>query len=211
MAELGTIAGLGMIVAFALTIVLLPALLVLLRAPQAGMKEIGFTMLAPVDDLVHRHRRSVLLVAGLAAIVACALLPLLRFDFNPLNLKSPKVEVDDDAAGHAARSRLEFSTPSTFSVPSLADAVPLARRLADLPEVSRVVSLNTFVPEYQKEKLALIGDAVDVVVPVLDVEPTEPPTRRRAAAEARGDGNLVAASGGAEPGRGRRRLGPSSG
>ena len=63
-AELGTIAGLGMIVAFALTIVLLPALLVLLRAPQAGMKEIGFTMLAPVDDLVHRHRRSVLFVAG---------------------------------------------------------------------------------------------------------------------------------------------------
>lgn len=37
-AELGTIAGLGMIVAFVLTIVLLPAFLVLLRAPQAGMK-----------------------------------------------------------------------------------------------------------------------------------------------------------------------------
>ena len=34
-AELGTIAGLGMIVAFALTIVLLPALLVLLRAPAS--------------------------------------------------------------------------------------------------------------------------------------------------------------------------------
>ena len=61
-------------------------------------------------------------------------------------------------------------------VPSLADAVPLARRLADLPEVSRVVSLNTFLPENQKEKLVLIGDAVDVVEPVLDVEPAKPAT-----------------------------------
>ena len=64
----------------------------LLRAPQAGMKEVGFTMLAPVDDLVHRHRRGVLVVALLVAIAAAALLPLLRFDYNPLNMKSPRVE-----------------------------------------------------------------------------------------------------------------------
>ena len=52
-AELGTIAGLGMIVAFALSIVLLPALLVLLRFPPARTAEVGFTMLAPVDRFVH--------------------------------------------------------------------------------------------------------------------------------------------------------------
>src|SRR6266851_2242822 len=46
-AELGTVAGLGMIVAFALTIVLLPALLALLRFPPARMAEVGITMLAP--------------------------------------------------------------------------------------------------------------------------------------------------------------------
>ena len=48
-AELGAIAGLGMIVAFCLSIVLLPALLVLLRFPPARMAEVGFAMLAPVD------------------------------------------------------------------------------------------------------------------------------------------------------------------
>ncbi|MGD9880751.1 MAG: MMPL family transporter [Reyranella sp.] len=174
-AELGTIAGLGMIVAFTLTIVLLPAFLVLVRAPQAGMKEVGFTMLAPVDDFVRRHRRAVLLGAFLAGIAACALLPLLRFDFNPLNLKSPKVE--SMATLQDLRHDPDWSL-DTINVlaPSLADAAPLARRLAELPEVSRVVSLNTFLPEQQKEKLVLIGDAVDVVAPVLDVEPAKPAT-----------------------------------
>src|SRR5262249_60588602 len=47
-AELGTIAGLGMIVAFALCILLLPALLVLLRFPAAQMAEGGFTVLCPL-------------------------------------------------------------------------------------------------------------------------------------------------------------------
>ena len=174
-AELGTIAGLGMMVAFTLTIVLLPTVLILLRAPQAGMKEVGFTMLAPVDDLVHRHRRAVLVVALLAAIAAAALLPLLRFDYNPLNLKSPRVE--SMATLHDMQHDRNWSLDAiNILAPSLADAVPLARRLADLPEVSRVVSLNSFMPENQKEKLVLIGDAVDVVEPVLDVEPAQPAT-----------------------------------
>src|SRR4029077_4236445 len=59
-AELGTITGLGMIVAFVLSVVLLPALLVLLRQPTGRMAEVGFTMLAPVDAFVLRHRRGVL-------------------------------------------------------------------------------------------------------------------------------------------------------
>jgi hopanoid biosynthesis associated RND transporter like protein HpnN len=174
-AELGTIAGLGMIVAFVLSIVLLPALLVLLRAPEGGMQEVGFTMLAPVDDLVHRHRRSVLVVAFLAALVSCALLPLLRFDFNPLDLKNAKVE--SMTTLHDMQHDPEWSLDAiNVLAPSLADAAPLARRLADLPEVSKVVSLDTFMPEHQRDKLVLIADAVDIVGPVLDVEPAEPPT-----------------------------------
>ena len=174
-AELGTVAGLGMIIAFALTIVLLPALLVVLRAPEAGMKEVGFTMLAPVDDFVHRHRRAVLVVAFLAALVASALLPLLRFDYNPLNLKSPRVE--SMATLHDMQHDRNWSLDAiNVIVPSLIDAMLVTSRLTDLPEVSRVVSLNSFVPENQKEKLVLIGDAVDVLEPVLEVDPAAPPT-----------------------------------
>ena len=106
-AELGTIAGLGMIVAFVLSVVLLPALLILLRPPSGRMAEVGFTMLAPVDAFVLRHRRGVLAAALVAAIVSCALLPLVRFDFDPLNLRSSKVEVDGDPARPRIRSRLD--------------------------------------------------------------------------------------------------------
>jgi hopanoid biosynthesis associated RND transporter like protein HpnN len=174
-AELGTVAGLGMAVAFVLTIVLLPALLVVLRAPQGGMAEVGFTVLAPVDSFVHRHRRLVLGVALAAAVGSCALLPLLRFDFNPLNLKSTRVE--SMTTLHDMVSDPDWTLDAiNVLAPSVADAASLARRLGDLPEVSRVVSLNSFVPEYQRNKLMLIADAVDTVAPVLDVEPAEPPS-----------------------------------
>jgi hopanoid biosynthesis associated RND transporter like protein HpnN len=172
-AELGTVAGLGMAVAFVLTIVLLPALLVVLRAPEGGMAEVGFTMLAPVDSFVHRHRRRVLGVALAAAVVSAALLPLLRFDFNPLNLKSARVE--SMTTLHDMVSDPDWTLDAiNVLAPSVTDAASLARRLGDLPEVSRVVSLNSFVPEYQRNKLMLIADAVDTVAPVLDVEPAEP-------------------------------------
>jgi hopanoid biosynthesis associated RND transporter like protein HpnN len=174
-AELGTVAGLGMAVAFVLTIVLLPALLVVLRAPEGGMAEVGFTMLAPVDSFVHRHRRRVLGVALAAAVVSAALLPLLRFDFNPLNLKSARVE--SMTTLHDMVSDPDWALDAiNVLAPSVTDAASLARRLGDLPEVSRVVSLNSFVPEYQRNKLMLIADAVDTVAPVLDVEPAEPPS-----------------------------------
>ncbi len=174
-AELGTVAGLGMGIAFVLTVVLLPALLVVLRAPQGGLAEVGFTVLGPVDSFVHRNRRLVLGTALAAAVVSLALLPRLRFDFNPLDLKSAKVE--SMTTLHDMVSDPDWTLDAiNVLAPSVADAASLARRLGELPEVARVVSLNSFVPEYQRNKLMLIGDAVDTVAPVLDVEPAEPPT-----------------------------------
>lgn len=174
-AELGAIAGLGMIVAFVLSIVLLPALLMLLRPSAKGMAEVGFTMLAPVDALVRRHRRAVLVVALAAAVASCALLPLLRFDFNPLNLKSSRVE--SMTTLQALASDPDW-TPNAINVlaPSLAASEALVRRLDALPEVSRTVTLASFVPARQKEKLALIGDAAMRLKPVLAVTPLAPPS-----------------------------------
>ena len=62
-----------MIVAFVLSIVLLPTLLVLLRFPAARKAEVGIAMLAPVDRFVARHRFGVLASALVAAIVSTAL------------------------------------------------------------------------------------------------------------------------------------------
>ena len=143
MAELGAIAGLGMIVAFVLTIVLLPALLMVLRPSGKGMAEVGFSMLAPVDTFIHRRRRAVLAVASVAAVASLALLPQLRFDFDPLNLKSRTVELMTTLkaltairvdAQHDQRAR-----------PFAGGGAARGAQLAALPEVSRTVTLATFV------------------------------------------------------------------
>src|SRR6185312_7565840 len=174
-AELGAIAGLGMIVAFVLTIVLLPALLMVLRPSGKGMAEVGFTMLAPIDTFIHRRRRAVLVVAFVAAVGSLALLPQLRFDFNPLNLKSRSVE--SMTTLEALATDPEW-TPNAISVlaPSLEAAQRMAPKLAALPEVSRTVTLAAFVPTEQQEKLALIGDAAKRLEPALAVPPRAPPS-----------------------------------
>ncbi|SJZ82627.1 hypothetical protein SAMN02745126_02450 [Enhydrobacter aerosaccus] len=166
-AELGTIAGLGMIVAFVLSIVLLPALLVLLRFPAARRTEVGFTVLAPIDIFVHRRRAGVLALSALAAVVAAGLLPMVRFDFNPLDLKSPKSE---SMMTLQALSSDPDWTPNAINVlaPSLPKSVALARLLDGLPEVSRTVTLESFIPSQQEEKLALIHNAASQVGPALE-------------------------------------------
>ena len=171
-AEPGVIAGLGMGVALALSVTLLPALVIVFR-PGAPRGETGFARLAPIDRLLERRRGAVLwtFVAALAASIA--LLPWVVFDFNPLHLRDPHAPA---MRALAELTRDPDRTPNTIDVlaANRADAATLAARLAKLPEVSHVVSLDSFVPEDQPPKLALIQDAallLDVTINPLDVAP----------------------------------------
>jgi len=178
--ELGLIAGIGMIVAFLLSITFLPALLVIVR-PADEQAEVGMTALAPLDGFFRRRRGIVFAVAGVAAIAGVALLPLVRFDFNPLDLRSRSFESVStmvDLLSDPDR------TPNSIEVlaPSLAAADERARRLAALPEVARTVTLSSFVPAHQPEKLALITDAASLLYTVfhpiaLRPAPTDAETR----------------------------------
>jgi hopanoid biosynthesis associated RND transporter like protein HpnN len=173
--ELGLIAGVGMLVAFLLSVTLLPALLIVIR-PKGQTEAIGLPGLAPLDRFLVNRRRLVLAVFGSAAVICLALLPMLRFDFNPLHLMNPKLE--------SVSTLLDLmsdpdATPNTieFLAPSLAAADELAGRLAALPEVSRVVTLSSFVPGDQPAKLAVVRDAaslIDLMLNPIEVKP--PPT-----------------------------------
>ena len=59
MAELGLIAGVGMLIAFVCTLGFLPAVITLCR-PRGEAAVVGFTWAAPLDPLVARHRRPIL-------------------------------------------------------------------------------------------------------------------------------------------------------
>jgi hopanoid biosynthesis associated RND transporter like protein HpnN len=171
--ELGVIAGTGMLIAFAASISLLPALVALLR-PAGERAAVGYAALGPLDRFLLRNRRAVLVAAGVVALASLALLPWLQFDFNPLHLRSAKVE---SMATLLDLMHDPQTTPNTLDVltPSVADAATLARRLEQLPEVDHALTLASFVPEQQAEKLALIEDAALLLEPVLDPGQTLPP------------------------------------
>ena len=171
--ELGVIAGTGMIIAFIATVTLLPALLALLR-PRGERLAVGYPALAGVDRLLVRHRRRVLIAAVVLAAVGGALLPRLRFDFNPLHLRSPDAE---SVATLLDLMKDSGTTPDTIDVlvPSVAAGTALAHRLEQLPEVDHVLAITTFVPDDQDAKLATIDDAALLLGPTLDPAVTRPP------------------------------------
>ena len=170
--ELGVIAGTGMIVAFVASITVLPALVALLR-PRGEPAEVGYRALAPLDRGLLAHRRAVLVAAGCIALGALALVPRLAFDFNPMHLRSAQAE---SVATLQDLARDPTTAPDTIDVlaPSVDAAVRLGERLERLPEVDHVVSIASFVPDRQDEKLAIISDAALLLDPTLAPAATKP-------------------------------------
>lgn len=156
-AELGIIAGLGMIVALGLNVTLLPALLVLLNPAPAHQREVS-TRVAALDDALIVYRKRVLWAFAAAMIGSIALLPLVQFDFNPLHLRDPHGPA---MAALTDLTRDPLRTPNAIDViaPNIRSADAIVDKLRALPEVAQVVTLMSFVPADQVQKLPIIQDA----------------------------------------------------
>jgi hopanoid biosynthesis associated RND transporter like protein HpnN len=169
-----------MIVAFFTSITMVPALLTLLRAP-AEPEAIGYRSLAPVDRFMAKYRIPILIGTLIIVLAGLPLLAKLKFDFNPLNLRSAKVE---SVATLLELMKEPETSPNAINIliPSLGEAPALTAKLSALPEVSEALTLQSFVPEKQEEKLAIIGDTASLLNPTLDVAeiaavPTDEETR----------------------------------
>jgi hopanoid biosynthesis associated RND transporter like protein HpnN len=170
--ELGIIAGVGILVAFVLNITLLPALLHVVK-PGIESARGGFEFLAPLDDVMNHRRKLVLLLNGAVALACLGAMPFLRFDSDPLDLKNPNAE--SMRALNDLRKDPDRS-PNTIDIlqPNLAAADALARRIEKRPEVQYAVTLSSFLPKDQDEKLAAITDAnllLDPTINPFDVTP----------------------------------------
>ncbi|MCX5618447.1 MMPL family transporter [Bombella sp. TMW 2.2543] len=166
-AQLGLIAGGGMLIAFLCTLSLLPALLMLFRA-RPGDSIRGFASLLPVDHALRRFRRPILGLFGVLGLVGLCLTPSLVFDADPLHTKNPNTE------GMKALSLLEenpLTTPynAQVLVSDTATAGKLATALSKLDSVHDVLWLGALVPDDQSTKLQLIHDAADILLPTLNV------------------------------------------
>ncbi|OKO80580.1 MMPL family transporter [Bradyrhizobium sp. AS23.2] len=199
--ELGQIAGVGMLVAFLSSITILPALLKLLNPP--GEKEpVGYAFLAPLDYFLEKHR--VVIVGGtlLLALAGLPLLYFMKFDFNPMNLRNPNAEsiatfLDLRKDPNTGANAINVMTKSEEQ------ARQVEAKLEKVPEVLRVMSLDSFVPQDQEPKLKLIAQGAKVLNPALnpdqiDAAPTDQEniealkssvdTLRRTAGDAKGGG-----------------------
>jgi uncharacterized protein len=172
LSELGLIAGCGMLVAFLCSITLVPATLALLN-PPGEPAAVGFRSLAPLDNFLQRHRIAVIAGTILVVLGGTPLLWHLRFDFNPVDLQSPnsasvvtyrELQGDPETSGNDAE----------LLAPSLEQADATAKRLAALPEVSRILTLSSFVPADQDQKIAALKGASERLGTALNPKEVQP-------------------------------------
>ena len=159
-AELGMVAGIGMVIAFLLSITLLPALVKLLKLRDES-QEVGFTWMAPADHFVTRNRRAIVIGAG---------------------VRSPAVE---SVATLRDLMNSPMTSPNTIDItaPSLPEADRLTEKIAAIPEVGQTITLSSFIPADQDKKLALIADANNLLgITIAPFEVMEPPTDAQVAA-----------------------------
>jgi uncharacterized protein len=172
--ELGEIAGVGMLIAFFSSITLLPALLSIVKPPSEA-EQLGYSYLAPVDRFLERHRMPILIGTLLVVFGGLPLLYWLQFDFNPMNLRDPKTE--------SISTYLELKSDPESGAndievlqPTLTQADQLAAKLRAVPEVARVTTLSTFIPDHQDEKLTLIHNAAQTLDAALNPQNPASPT-----------------------------------
>jgi hopanoid biosynthesis associated RND transporter like protein HpnN len=171
--ELGLIAGVGMGIAWLLNLTLLPALLTLLQ-PAGEAEPVGYRWTTGLDRFLVAQRRWVMGAAMLLGLGSAVIGSNVTFDFNPLNLK--------DRAAESVATLLDLSAnPETapnsldILVANRAEAEALSARLSALPEIGRVISLASLIPDDQEEKLALITDAHDLLAPTFQPARQAPP------------------------------------
>jgi hopanoid biosynthesis associated RND transporter like protein HpnN len=164
-AELGLIAGTGMLIAFACTLGFLPAFLTLFRAP-GGRGEVGFAAGDRVEATLGRGRAVVLGLFGVLALLGAVLLPQLRFDSDPLHTKNPHTE-----AMEVLTDLMSDPVTNPYSIdiiePDVAAVGLLSDKLGKLSLVAGTLSIDSFVPEDQAAKLALIADARNLLAATL--------------------------------------------
>lgn len=165
-AQLGLIAGAGVIIALFVSITFIPAALGALPRPSirtGGAISGAFAALNRISGPV----AVLTIVVGLASLV---LLPQARFDADPMSLRDPDSQ-------SVQGFNILFSDPETIPyrltrlVGSAEEAERTSAAAKELEVVRSARSLPDFVPDDQDAKLELIDFAAGSLIFALDAEP----------------------------------------
>ncbi len=181
LAQLGLISGTGMFISLFTSLSLLPALLSLmpLKAQPATAKK----QIRRGAGWIVRHGRAVALAGVVAGLAALILVPDVRFEIDPIRLKEANTE-----SVEAYLELLEDSKSSPYAIQLVVDSESeigaYKARLEALEVVDRVVSLHSFVPDDQDEKLEILFDVATFMTPLLLADPAVTPSPIAAAGPA---------------------------
>jgi hopanoid biosynthesis associated RND transporter like protein HpnN len=163
--------------------------------PPGEREPLGYKALAPVDSFMERHRIPIIVGTAVLSIGGLPLLYYLQFDFNPMNLRSPRVE--------SVATFLELRSDPTAGTNAIdvltrdqEDARQTADRLRKVPEVDRAMTIESLVPTEQDKKLPYIQALAKALQRALSAEPRAAPSDEdNVAALQRGAANLRKAIG----------------
>jgi hopanoid biosynthesis associated RND transporter like protein HpnN len=153
--ELGLIAGTGMFINFFLNLTLLPALLSVLPLPR--IKTFFPSAGTLIGIVPARHARRITLISLVAGLASLSFLPVVYFDYNPLNLH-------DQSSESVLTAKELFEDPKTspwaasILAANLSEAEKIANGVAALDEVHSATTIADFIPREQEDKLVLISD-----------------------------------------------------
>jgi hopanoid biosynthesis associated RND transporter like protein HpnN len=153
LAELGFIAGSGIVLSLIAMLTVYPALLLLFDQRSAGQKPLRLTRLAPLQALLGRPG---LFLAGVTAVtlVLAVWTVRLHFDDNLLALQSENLDSVRWELALMKESR-ESTWFAATQVDTLDEAEQLEWQFAKLPSVGKVTSLLDILPQDQYEKRQL--------------------------------------------------------
>jgi hopanoid biosynthesis associated RND transporter like protein HpnN len=182
-AQLGLICGTGMFINLAVTLSLLPALLMLLPVPPALSRPWQVPLL---DGQLRRYARPICTAGMALALGALLLLARVAFDRNPMHLR--------DAASESVATLLDLRgdplQPMTNITVLAADersAQHQAERLRRLAAVREVMTAADLQPQVSAQKLTTIDELSVLLGPALAVPPPPMPApdqgQKRAALE----------------------------
>lgn len=188
--QLGTIVGGGLVLVLISSLVVTPALLVLLgdkRMPGEAAAERLFEKLpsfgAGPGVLALRFPKVVLVGTAAALVVLAAQIDKVPYDFDLLKLLPRSAE--SVAAQLELSSRSDYGTDVVVvTTADVEEARAKAAQLAKLPRVGRVESVASFLPADQDRKLAELRNLRDVVAslpPFTEPRPATTPEKFAAA------------------------------
>jgi len=155
--ELGIISGAGMFIGLIVSLTLLPALLQVLPIKTIKQKKTKTPQLDYLATLPFRFSTGIRFTVIFLILGGSYFIGQLTFDSNPVNLRDPNSE-----SVTTFNRLLQSLDDSPFAVETLADdltqAVQLAKEFESLDSVKQAITIHSFVPDNQEDKLIIVED-----------------------------------------------------